>query len=288
MSDIDSSLPIKTLNTGATGPADVVVGLYDANDIRVSPLDIAGFTAGLEVQTAGLTAALEAQTEGITGALEVQTAGITGALSDQTDSLTTALETQTAGITSALDSQTTSLESALETQTAGITGALESQTAGITGALADISAQLPAELGATAASGSLSVTIATDQTAIPVYQAPSALTPIVEFTREEAVAYAAGVTGSYSPANDFYLNRVQASASGRMKVEVFAGAIAGWAYDDTRRKWVNFNSTSNPNIDINCKNLKLTGGSDKVEVLAWNYEKNTAQDLYFTIVGDEE
>jgi hypothetical protein len=153
--------------------------------------------------------------------------------------------------------------------------------AGVTG----ISAKLPAVLGNTGAAQSLSVTIASDQSSIPVYITAGAnSTPVVQFDTAASVAFSAGLTGTYEPANAFVLNNVHASGSGRIKVEVYVGLIAGW--DATRRKWVAFNSTANPNVDINCSDYKLAATVSRVQVVVTNIESGKAQDLYSTIVGD--
>jgi hypothetical protein len=108
---------------------------------------------------------------------------------------------------------------------------------------------------------------------------------VVQFDTRTEVATNAGLTGSYAPASDFNLNNIHAAGSGRIKVEVYAGAVSGWAYDNTRRKWVSFNSTSAPNVDVDCSDFRLTS-ADKVEVVVTNIEAGKAQDLYSTIVGD--
>lgn len=290
MADIDSNLPIRTLNDGAGGAADVTVGLLNSSDYRIDPLDIAGYTAGVAgitgaivTQTAGLTAAIESQTAGLTAQMESDLAGITGALETQTAGLTAQMVTDTAGITGAIETSTAGITGALETQTAGLTAQMVSDTAGITGAIQDVSDQLPAALGQTAVAGSLSVTIASGQPSIPVYiAAGSSTTNFIGFTTGVDVASLAGITGTYSPTYDFVLNNVHAAGSGRIKVEVYVGPVAA-----PLLKWVAFNSTANPNVFIDCSETKLAGGTDKVQVVVYNYEPGKTQDLYATIVGDE-
>lgn len=165
----------------------------------------------------------------------------------------------------------------------GVT-ALEESNLAILDGVTGISAQLPSSLGATTSAQSLSVAMATDQPSIPVYiTAGAANTPVVDYTTGVGVAYLAGITGSYSPTNDMVLDRVWASATARLKVEVYVGPTAAPVL-----KWVGFNSTANPNVSIDCSGYKLSGSTDKVQVVVTNYEKNVAQDLYCTIMGDEE
>lgn len=75
-----------------------------------------------------------------------------------------------------------------------------------------------------------------------------------------------------------------ASASGKMKVEVQISA------DGTTfvTKWVGFNSTANPNIEISLDNLAVTesGTGSKIRIIRTNKD-NQAQDVYSTISGTE-
>ena len=312
MADIDSNLPIRTLNDGAGATADVTVGLLNVANYRIDPLDMAGFTAVMDPMLAGVTGIEALATSilaGVTGIESSQAnilAGITGLEASSTAILAgvTGLEASSisilAGVTGIESSQAgilagiTGLEASATAILAGVTGLEATSTAilaGVTGleatsvsilaGVTGVEARLPAVLGATAMAASLSVAMATDQNAIPVYITSGASsTAVVGFTFGEA-AYLGTVVNDYTPATAFVLNQVHASGSGRIKLEVFVGATASPAL-----KWVGFNSTANPNVDIDCSEYKVTATTQKVQAVVTNYENGKAQDLYCTIVGD--
>lgn len=322
MADISSNLPVR----GATGDLLVSIFDYAGatfnpatKELQASILagitaqqpDISGILAGVTgieaINTnilAGVTS-LEASNsailDGVTG-LEATSAnilaGVTGIEAINTNILAgvTSLEASNAAIlagVTGLDATAvqilngvTGLEATSVDILAGIT-AINGTQAAILAGVTGIQAQLPAVIGVTLAAASLSVAIASDQEPVPVYiTSGAASAPVVQFNNGSGVAYLSGITGVYAPADPFVLNQVYASGSGRIKVEVYAGLIADWDYDVTRLKWVAFNSTSNPNVYIDCSDFKLTASTEKVEVVVTNYENGRAQDLYCTIVGD--
>jgi hypothetical protein len=148
-----------------------------------------------------------------------------------------------------------------------------------------INTKLPASLGAKNSSGSLSVTVATDQTPMPVYvttSVPSA--PVVDFKTDAGVVTNNASTHTYSPATKFVLNNVQASGSGRIKVEVKVGPTGS----ETTR-WVGFNSASEPNVYFDASDYSIPGADTtgwSVVVIVTNLEVSKPQDLYSTIVGN--
>jgi len=297
MADINSSLPVRTIAAG-----DVQVNILGGSTggVIINPasegtLDsvLAGITGIAVTDTAilaGVTGLQDTAVSTLAGVTGIQASNIQ-ILSGVTEGNATAASTL-AGVTGIQAYQApilagiTGIQATdvqiLEGVTAGNATAV-STLAGVTG----ISAKLPAALGATGMAQSLSVTVATNQSSIPVYiTAGSSSTPVVQFDTAAAVAYASGLTGTYEPANAFVLNNVHAAGSGRIKVEVYAGLIAGWANDATRLKWVAFNSTATPNVDIDCSDYKLAGTTTRVQVIVTNIESGKAQDLYSTIVGD--
>jgi uncharacterized membrane protein YeaQ/YmgE (transglycosylase-associated protein family) len=206
-------------------------------------LDLAGVTGAIENQTAGLTAQMVSDVAGLTAQMIVDTAGVTGALA---------------------------------TQTTGLTGAMATQTAGITGSIAAMSAKLPAVLGATGSAASLSVVMATNQIPMPVYITDKQSATQVNKYLGEDKAYLAISTNSYSPASAFVLDRVWASGSGRIKLEVVVAGATGW---------VGFNSTSNPNVEVNCSDTPVTS-AQTIQAVVTNIETGKTQTVYSTIVGN--
>ena len=77
---------------------------------------------------------------------------------------------------------------------------------------------------------------------------------------------------------------IWASASGLMKAEVQISPD-GVAFTT---KWVGFNSTATPNIDINLDEMVFleSGTGAKIRVICTNLDKK-AMDLYSTISGTE-
>ena len=289
MADIDSSLPIHTFNQDALGAtaANVIVGIFDSNEIRINPLTEAGFTAGMITQTAGLTAQMVTDTAGVTGALATQTAGLTAqmvtdaagitlAIHDQTVGLTAQMATDVAGITGAIATNTAGVTGAIVSQTAGLTAQMITDTAGITAAVKVASDRLPAALGATASAGSLSVVMATDQVPMPVYITDKQSSTQVNKYLGEDKAYLSASTNTYNPPTSFVLDRVWASGSGRIKLEVVVAGATGW---------VGFNSTSNPNVEVNCSDTVVTS-AQSVTAVVTNIESGKTQTLYSTIVGN--
>jgi hypothetical protein len=84
------------------------------------------------------------------------------------------------------------------------------------------------------------------------------------------------------PSGNFELMQVEASASGKLKIEV-QHTTDGLAYSTLA---VAFNSTATPNISIQLKKpFTLAGAaSAAIRVIRTNRD-NQAQDVYSTIVG---
>ena len=304
--DINSSLPVR----GATG--DLLVSLFDYAGATFNPATkelqesiLAGVT-GLEASNisilAGVTG-LEASSisilAGVTG-LEASAglilAGVTGLEASSVSILAgvTAIEANSvsilAGVTGLEETATsilvgvTGLEASAVSILAGVTG-LEATAVSILTGVTGLQAQLPAELGATDSDGSLSVTLATDQSPMPVYITTAVVgAPLVQFATDNDVAAGDVLENEYVPGATMTLDRVQASATGRVKVEVFVGATGDIGDPDTLR-WVGFNSTANPNVNIDCSEYRILP-TEEVKVVVTNYESATAQALYSTIVGN--
>lgn len=116
---------------------------------------------------------------------------------------------------------------------------------------------------------------------LPVYVAADPGTEIVNYDTQAALAAAASDTHTYAVASGtFELERVWASASGKMKVSVqyYDGVSAVTIA-------VGFNSTANPNIDIEFPPYVVVGAAGKeIRIVRTNLD-NQAQDVYSTVMG---
>jgi hypothetical protein len=96
------------------------------------------------------------------------------------------------------------------------------------------------------------------------------------------VAIAAGGSDIhfYTSTGSFYLQKVEASASGKLKI------IIGTGSPSVTHKAVGFNSTATPNVDIDFgANAIFVGSESIVSIVRVNREATSAQDLYSTIIG---
>jgi hypothetical protein len=121
---------------------------------------------------------------------------------------------------------------------------------------------------------------------LPVTSVDSEGTEVNNFLKSSAVAAAATANHDYTvtAAMTLKLSQIWASASGKMKIEVQIETAAASGTFVTR--FVGFNSTANPNVELPVKeNITVVTGA-KVRVIRTNLD-NQAQDLYSTISGHE-
>jgi hypothetical protein len=142
-------------------------------------------------------------------------------------------------------------------------------------------------VGQKAMAASLPVTIASDQTPIPVIMSAGVFgTEVNDYNTAAAVAANASSNHDYSitALKTLKIEKIWASASGKIKIE--AQVSSNGTLFTT--KFVGFNSTSNPNIDIDLSNMLLsdTGAGSKIRIIRTNLDKS-AQDVYSTISGVE-
>jgi hypothetical protein len=111
-------------------------------------------------------------------------------------------------------------------------------------------------------------------------------TAIQDYATGSAIAAGASSTHDYtvSALKSLQLSRVWSSASGKIKVQVQYETAAASGVFNT--KFVGFNSTANPNIDITVAApfTQVTGA--KIRVIITNLDK-AAEDVYSTIEGTE-
>ena len=104
----------------------------------------------------------------------------------------------------------------------------------------------------------------------------------VDYSTSAAVAAGASVNHDLVFASASKLFQVIASASGKIKVEV--QIETGSATGVFNSKAVNFNSTANPNININLAKYAAIPAGARVRVVVTNKD-NQAQDVYSTILA---
>lgn len=107
-------------------------------------------------------------------------------------------------------------------------------------------------------------------------------TEVVNYNTSAALASAASSNHDLVFASASKLYQIWASASGKLKIEVQVETGAATGTFNTR--FVGFNSTANPNIDIDLVKYAAIPLGARVRVIRTNLD-NQAQDVYSTIVG---
>lgn len=104
-------------------------------------------------------------------------------------------------------------------------------------------------------------------------------TEVLDFKQAVAVAANASDTHTYTvtAGKTMRLQKIVASASGKIKVEIKIGASL---------KVVLFNSTANPNVEYKFEGPQALAAATVIDVVITNYDK-TPQDVYSTIEGYE-
>jgi len=103
-------------------------------------------------------------------------------------------------------------------------------------------------------------------------------TPINNYNTAASVAGGASNTHTYTSTGNFYLTQVEASASGKMKIEVQVNGTT---------RFVQFNSTANTNMQITLSQPILATTGQTVTVIRTNRD-NQSQDVYSTVLGYNE
>lgn len=110
---------------------------------------------------------------------------------------------------------------------------------------------------------------------------------IVDYDVASAVAKDSSANHDYTVGAGLtlLLQNIWASGSGKMKIEVqYEDGAAAGTYST---KWVGFNSTANPNIEIPIAKIGKQVAGAIVRIIKTNLD-NQPQDLYSTIVGIEK
>jgi hypothetical protein len=121
---------------------------------------------------------------------------------------------------------------------------------------------------------------------LPVTSVDSEGDEINSYATSAAVAAGGNASHDYTVTAlmTFKGSQIEASASGKMKCETRVETGVATGIFNTR--WVHFNSTANPNIQLNIKELLEVAAGVRVRLVLTNND-NQAQDLYSTISGHE-
>lgn len=132
-------------------------------------------------------------------------------------------------------------------------------------------------LGQKPSTGSVPVVIANDQSSIP-FTIDEGNTDEVSYDTQAALATSASDTHSFTPAADLRVKKIQASASGQMKIEVKWGITGG-----ETTKHVSFTSKGDLTIQIEWPDGIFLTSADTIQVIRTNTD-NQAMDVYSSIV----
>lgn len=276
MAEIGSSLPIKTLNVPGVDGANVTIGVLDAAGALISPAIEGGNLATIAAVDFA-TSAKQDSALTLLGTIDADTSVLAA-----TDFATEAKQDSAIAILTTIDADT----GVLAAVDFALAAKQDAQTALLTTIDADtgsIDAKLPATLGSQLSAASLSVVLASDHVSIPVHiTASSAETGLASHYTEvvaSAQPYTTPHTYAVGAGAILKLDGVWATASGRIKVEVYIGPDGSETLRTT-----GFNSTANPNVDIPMYDYKVLD-TESVKVIVYNLE-NQAQSVYSTIIGN--
>lgn len=150
----------------------------------------------------------------------------------------------------------------------------------------DIRALSPATDAVKISDGTDNLAINADGSLNVVVTSSVAGSPIADYKDDAATAAGASANHDYTvtAGKQLKLIGILASASGKCRVEVQIESAAGSGIFNT--KFVGFNSTANPNIQLYPAADIMVPAGAKVRVIKTNKD-NQAQDLYSTIEGSE-
>lgn len=100
-------------------------------------------------------------------------------------------------------------------------------------------------------------------------------TEVTDYDTTASVAANATDTHTYTSTGNFYLQQFMATGSGKLKIVVKVNAVT---------KYVMFNSTANPNMEMSLSQHPLATSGQTVTIERTNLQ-NQPQDVYSTIIG---
>lgn len=132
-------------------------------------------------------------------------------------------------------------------------------------------------LGQKSSATSVPVVIANDQSSIP-FTIDEGNTDDVSYDTQAALDSAASDTHSFTPAADLRVKKIQASASGQLKIEVKWGTTGGEV-----TKHVSFTSKGHLDFQLDFPDGIFLTSADTIQVIRTNAD-NQAMDVYSSIV----
>lgn len=277
MSDVNSSLPIRTENAGdaivkiadATTPSQQLAvetdGSINVNVVPGSEIKITDGTDDLAINGDGSINAIVSATD-----LDVRNLVFAD---DKVD---------VSGSVVALDAPTLAALESITVQNGAGANAVNIQDGGnsITVDAVDLDVRnLSASQDNIAISdGTDSLAINTDGSINVKIVDGTPGTSINSYNTVANVAGGANSTHTYTSTGNFYLTQIEASGSGKLKIEVQVNGTT---------RFVQFNSTANTNMSITLSQPILATSGQTVTVIRTNRE-NQSQDVYSTISGYNE
>lgn len=320
MSDYNSSLPVRTENNG-----DVAVKIVDgtitsqALSVDSSGKIIAKMNDGSGNSLASSTSAPIGTEQALivrnipSGTQAISAASLPLPTGASTSALQSSVQGSASGGTAATSSQlgglifnssapilTNGQQAALQGDSSGNlkvnlmtpipTGTNSIGNIGTVGAVTAITNALPAgtnALGSVLANLQVAGSAVTSSNPVPVtISSASPGTTVQNYNTVASLAVGATSNHDYTvtAAKVFSFDRVWASASGKLKIEVQIETGVSTGVFNTR--FVGFNSTATPNIDLDMVTNQSVAAGVRVRIIRTNKD-NQVQDVYSTIEGSE-
>jgi hypothetical protein len=296
MSDYNSSLPVRTESAG-----DLAIKVVDATItsrqmtvnadgslntvVSATNLDIRDLAFATDkVDASGSTVELGATSLAALESITVQNGSGVAAVNIQDGGNSITVDgTVELGATTLAALENITVSGTVEL---GATTLAALETITVTATALDIRALTPATDSVKISDGTDSLAINADGSLNVVVTSSVAGTPVCDYNTAAAVAAAASSNHSYTvtAGKTLKMTGVLATASGKAKVEVqVETGVATGVYNT---KFVAFNSTATPNMQVFPTGDIMVAAGVRVRVIRTNKD-NQAQDLYSTIEGSE-
>jgi hypothetical protein len=301
MSDFNSSLPVRTENAG-----DLAIKIVDSTitsqQLTVNSdgsINVNASATNLDIRDLAF-ATDKVDASGSVVALDAPTLAALESITVQNGSGASAVNIQDGGNSITVDGSVTVSATALDiralaftTDKADVSGSVVALDAPTLAALENITVSataldirplVPATDSVKISDGTDSLAVNADGSINVVVTSSVAGTPVCDYKDDAALAANASANHDYTTASAMKLTGVLASASGKCKIEVKVETAAASGVFNT--KFVAFNSTANPNIQVFPTGDIMVPSGAKVRVVKTNKD-NQAQDVYSTIEGSE-
>ena len=260
MADYNSSLPIRTENAG---------------DASIKVVDSTVTSQGLKVNANG-----SIDSNVTASSLPLPAGASTSALQTAGNASVASIDTKTPALGQALAASSVPVvltAAQLSTLTPLTTVAVTGTFFQATQPVSAVSLPLPtgASTAALQTAGNASLTSIDSKLTAPLSVTFSAGTSVNNYNTVASLAAGASSTHTYTSTGAFKLNQIKASGSGKLKIEIQVNGAT---------VLVMFNSTSNPNMDSEFKNVISVANTQTVTIIRTNKD-NQPQDVYSTICG---